>query len=77
MHRFPVGAMFPKPEPPCHYCEERHFKCFSSCDKYAEYKKAIADEKEKYISKYRPQQALDDYVAKQKIKNIEKRRKRS
>ena len=37
---------------PCKYCAERHDRCFSTCEKYAEYRRERNEEREKRRAYY-------------------------
>lgn len=68
MSNFPVSNVAIKFDSPCHHCDKRYLKCFSTCDDYAKYRNAIDTEKEKYINHFKARRDLDDYVIKEKIK---------
>ena len=64
-------------ENPCRYCTtKRSPTCHSNCKDFLDWQAEEKAKKEQINKAKNAIRDLDDYVAKQKIKNIEKRRKR-
>lgn len=63
--------------PPCRYCTtDRNATCHTTCKRFFDWQVEEKAKKEQINKTKNAIRDLDDYVAKQKIKNIEKRRKR-
>lgn len=64
-------------ENPCRYCTtDRNATCHTTCKDFFDWQAEEKAKKEQIKKAKNAMRELDDYVVKQKIKNMEKRRKR-
>ena len=64
-------------ENPCRYCTtDRNATCHSTCKRFFDWQAEEKVKKEQINKTKNAIRDLDDYVAKQKIRNLDKKRKR-
>ena len=76
-----VGGNVAKELIPCYNngkdCEDRELWCHTKCEKWAAYQKEKMRRRKEITEKHSKEKLVEDYLVKEKIKNIKKRKQNS
>lgn len=76
-----VGGNVAKELIPCYNngkdCEDRAVGCHAKCEKWAAYREEKMRRRKEITEKYRKEKLVEEYLVKEKIKNIKKRKQNS
>lgn len=65
-----IGVTFP-----CKDCQKRQVGCHSNCEDYLCVKNAMLEEKRKFIQSCIEEKRFEDYLVKEKVKNMKKNKR--